>query len=147
MNNNTIHILLADDDEDDKLLFKEALDELSFSTQLSTVKNGQALMQLLTEKKEEFPDILFLDLVMPKKNGSDCLVEIKESEEMKKLPVIIYSVSGFEEYANFLCQKGAHFYLRKSNFDALKRALHYILALLTENKLTSPTKENFLLNV
>ena len=99
MNNNTIHILLADDDEDDKLLFKEALDELSFSTQLSTVKNGQALMQLLTEKKEEFPDILFLDLVMPKKNGSDCLVEIKESEEMKKASnltdrfgVLVYAV-------------------------------------------------------
>ena len=47
----TRHILLADDDKDDQLLFKEALDELSLSTHLTTVQNGEYLMQLLNDEK------------------------------------------------------------------------------------------------
>ena len=69
----TRQILLADDDKNDQLLFKEALEELPVTTHLASVENGEQLMQLLNDGKELLPDILFLDLNMPRKNGFTCL--------------------------------------------------------------------------
>lgn len=73
---NTVpYILLADDDLDDCRFFREALEELPFSTSEKIVTNGEDLMQLLTDKDEKLPDVLFLDLNMPRKNGFQCLGE------------------------------------------------------------------------
>ena len=62
-----LNILLADDDTDDCIFFKEALDELLLPTHLITVHDGEQLMQLLTNETTELPDVLFLDLNMPRK--------------------------------------------------------------------------------
>ena len=62
-------ILLAEDDRDDCLFFKEALEELPVSATLTTVNDGVELMQLLSFPSGELPDILFLDLSMPRKTG------------------------------------------------------------------------------
>ena len=70
-------ILLADDDTDDCIFFKEALDELLLPTKLMTVHDGEQLMHLLANESTELPDVLFLDLNMPRKNGFECLEEIK----------------------------------------------------------------------
>ena len=102
----TRHILLADDDRDDQLLFKESLEELSLSTQIETVQNGEQLMQLLNDEKEQLPDILFLDLNMPRKNGFICLSEIKRTERLKRVPVIIFTTSYEPEIVNLLYKKG-----------------------------------------
>lgn len=68
MSQNNYNLLLADDDEDDCLFFKEALDELSFSSTLKTVGDGVELLQFLSDAaSDKLPDILFLDLNMPKK--------------------------------------------------------------------------------
>ena len=77
---NCNNILLADDDQDDCLLFKEALDELAITVQLTAVQNGEELMQLLN-KAEILPDLMFLDLNMPRKNGMECLFAIKQSPD------------------------------------------------------------------
>ena len=76
------NLLLADDDEDDCDFFKEALDELLLPTSLVTVNDGVQLMDFLSESgAENLPDILFLDLNMPRKNGLECLTEIKQLEK------------------------------------------------------------------
>lgn len=62
-----VNILLADDDKDDCLFFKEALEELPLSSQLTVMHNGEQLMRFLEEKTSELPHVLFLDLNMPKK--------------------------------------------------------------------------------
>jgi len=71
MNLNQLKILLADDDIDDCIFFKEALVELLLSKHLTTVNDGEQLMQLLTNETNVLPHVLFLDLNMPRKKASN----------------------------------------------------------------------------
>lgn len=87
----TLNILLADDDKDDRFFFKMALDALSTPTELVAVVDGEKLMDYLTENVHQLPDVLFLDLNMPRKNGFECLSEIKLNPDLHALRVIIFS--------------------------------------------------------
>jgi CheY-like chemotaxis protein len=128
----TRHILLADDDKDDGILFQEILDEIPLSTQLTTVYNGEQLMKLLNEK-EPLPDILFLDLNMPRKNGLECLKEIRLTEKLKGLPVIIFSTSYESEIVNRLYKNGAQYYIRKpTDFTQFKKVIYQALILTAQ---------------
>ena len=69
MNTDFINICLADDDEDDRLFFTDAFDELKINTKVSTFNDGVALMNYLNNEDSVLPNVLFLDLNMPKKNG------------------------------------------------------------------------------
>ena len=143
----TIHILLADDDKDDTLLFKEVLDELPLSTHLTTVGNGEQLMQLLAKTDEQLPDVLFLDLNMPRKNGFACLSEIKHSEKLKLLSVIIYSTSYEDEVASLLFENGATYYIRKpSSYTQLKKLIYKALMLSAQAVIPHPSRAQFVLS-
>lgn len=146
MNDTTsINILLADDDKDDCLFFKDAILELQLSVQLTTVNDGEQLMKLLFSTKN-LPHALFLDLNMPRKNGFECLMEIKKHSTLKNLPVIIYSTSYEKEKANQLYNRGAHYYICKpSDFEELKHVVNKAIMLVKENN-AQPTKETFLIN-
>ena len=148
-----INILLADDDKDDCLLFQEALDELQLQTTLTLVHDGEQLMQLLTNQpadrhgnsKNVF-DVLFLDLNMPRKNGFTCFEEIKRSDKLKSLPVIIFSTSYDQSVANLFYKKGAYHYICKpGNFSELKKIIQEAPLLISGKNSLQPPKENFLL--
>ncbi|MES2332078.1 MAG: response regulator [Bacteroidota bacterium] len=146
MRETIIQLLLADDDIDDCDLFKEALEELQLSTELNIVHNGEQLMQLLEEKAGVLPKVLFLDLNMPKKNGFECLAEIKKNDNLKNLPVIIFSTSFDRDIVNLLFDKGAHYYISKPNeFDKLKTVIHKALSAVTKDGDEKPIRENFIL--
>jgi len=143
------NILLADDDLDDCLFFKEALEELSlsFSSSLQTVNNGEQLMNLLTTKSNDLPDILFLDLNMPRKTGFDCLSEIKLNDDLKRLPVIIFSTSLDIQNINQLYEDGATCYIQKpAEFSNLKKIILKSLQLVESTNYEQPPKENFVIN-
>ena len=143
--NTQLHVLLADDDRDDRFFFSKILRGLPIQTQLATVENGEQLMAYLNENSEKLPDVLFLDLNMPRKNGSECLSEIKHSQKLKDIPVIIYSTSGHTEGSVDLYSKGAHYYFRKTNLSDTKAILHHVLNLLLESGFTRPPREKFVL--
>jgi CheY-like chemotaxis protein len=141
----TLTILLADDDADDCLLFKDALGELPLLTQLSTVANGERLMELLNQI-ERLPDLLFLDLNMPRKNGFDCLLEIKRSERLHRLPVIILSTSVEENMVNLLYANGAEYYICKPNeFSQLVSVIRIALTITSQINHPRPSRREFLL--
>jgi CheY-like chemotaxis protein len=145
---NPVILLLADDDKDDCLFFKDALEELPIMAKLTTVHDGEQLMQLLVE--EQFtpppPHVLFLDLNMPRKNGFEVLSELKLDDKLSKLPVIIFSTSFEEDVANLLYKKGAHYYIRKpAEFSQLKKVIYQALLLATEENPLQPAKENFVI--
>ena len=145
---NTIHhnVLLADDDIDDCIFFRDALEELPLSATLSTVNDGVQLMNYLSAKANDLPDVLFLDLNMPRKSGFECLSEIKLMDKLKGLPVIIFSTSLNSEVVNLLFQKGAHHYICKpGEYVKLKKVILDGVLLTSQNKLTQPTRENFVL--
>jgi CheY-like chemotaxis protein len=141
-------LLLADDDQDDCLFFKDALEELPIETTLKTVHNGEQLMEFLTDDTIEPPPphVLFLDLNMPRKNGFECLAEIKHDDKLRPLPVIIFSTSFEQDVVNLLYKKGAHYYIRKpADFAQLKKVIHQALLLALEETFVQPTPEDFVL--
>jgi CheY-like chemotaxis protein len=141
-----LNILLADDDRDDCLLFKEALEELELQTKLTTVHDGERLMQLLKSNSPEIFDVLFLDLNMPRKNGFTCLEEIKQIKKLRSLPVIIISTSTQHDIEDLLYKNGANHYIYKPpDFYELRKLIQTALSLVTEKKGLHSTRENFVL--
>lgn len=139
-------LLLADDDSDDCIFFKDALDDLPISTKLITVNDGVELMHLLSGNTQPHPDIIFLDLNMPRKTGFECLVEIKENEKLKYLPIIILSTSLDMKVVNSLYEMGAHYYIRKpGEFAQLKKLIHEAILSTVQKNSIKPGKENFIL--
>ena len=145
--NKTHHdLLLADDDIDDCIFFEDALKELPISATLSTVNNGIQLMNYLLAKPGNPPDVLFLDLNMPRKSGIECLTEIKMIDKLKDLPVIIFSTSFNTEVVDLFYQKGAHYYIRKpGEYEKLRKVILEAVTLTSQNKLTQPTRDKFIL--
>lgn len=140
-------LLLADDDEDDCDFFREALDELSFFTKLETVNDGVELMDFLLIKKENLPDLLFLDLNMPRKNGLECLNEIKQIDKFQQLPIVIFSTSLDTKMVDLMYEKGAIYYIRKpGDFTKLKKVIEAALTLAIQNNFKQPIREQFILH-
>ncbi|WP_395050552.1 response regulator [Flavobacterium sp.] len=134
------HILLADDDKADHILFEKAFKDLNVPPNITIVNDGEELIKYLTKHSEQLPDIIFLDLNMPRKNGFESLVEIREIEKLKDLSIVIFSTS-FPQDKNYelgmisnLFKLGANVFIRKANnFEQLKHVILQALPLATEN--------------
>ena len=134
-----LNLLLADDDTDDCNFFKEALNELPVSTHLTTVHDGEQLIQLRSKKTNEFPHVLFLNLDMPRKNGLECLCEIRENEKLKNISTRIFSTSYPQEKSyehgtiSNLFKLGARVFIRKpGDFPQLKQTIQHALTIAAE---------------
>jgi CheY-like chemotaxis protein len=110
---NTLHILLADDDSDDSFLFNEAVEQSDLPLTLSRAEDGNQLLSFL--EKEGSPDILFLDVNMPYKNGIECLHEIRSNAKFDQLPIVIYSTTNYKVNIDACFEGGADFYVVKPN--------------------------------
>jgi CheY-like chemotaxis protein len=151
---NSLQILLADDDEDDCYFFKQALQGFPMPVNLTAVNNGEQLMENLNDSKIELPQILFLDLNMPKKNGFECLLEIKENKKFKQIPVVIFSTSFEQEVVKLLYDNGAQYYIRKpAEIKSYKSIIKHAITLITNNQsadtnnLLQPYRVDFILTV
>jgi len=143
-----ISIILAEDDEDDRLFFKDALRELTIPTHLTTVNDGEQLMMFLNNAENALAHVLFLDINMPRKSGFDCLAEIRNSERLNLLPIIIFSTSFDKQVVNQLHDLGANYYMRKpGGYLRLKEIIQRSLDLMITTGLDQPVKERFVLNV
>jgi len=148
MNDNALHILLADDDEDDRLFFKDALDEVRVKTVVTTVNDGVELMNYLNQPDVRLPNVVFLDLNMPMKGGMECLREIRSDNRLKGLSIAIYSTSASEEDIEETFVKGANIYIKKPNdFNELKRVLSEVVSINWHYHTSGLNKENFLLSI
>jgi CheY-like chemotaxis protein len=99
-----VTILLVDDDEEDLLMTKQALQESRLGNDLRTTHDGEELMDYLLRSGEYTdpadsprPGLILLDLNMPKKDGREALVEIKANPDLRKIPVIVLTTSKAEE--------------------------------------------------
>ncbi len=139
-------VVLADDDVDDCMFFQDALDELPVSVDVTIVNDGVELMRYLSKNADNLPDLLFLDLNMPRKTGFECLTEIKRDEKLKNLPVIIYSTSLDVEVLNVVYEKGAFGYIRKpGDYSQLKKVIHEAILVSTQRTAVQPAREAFVL--
>lgn len=148
MNTDFINICLADDDEDDRLFFTDAFDELKINTKVSTFKDGVELMDFLNNADSILPNVLFLDLNMPKKNGVECLLEIKKNERLNDIAIAIYSTSSSEEHIEETFINGANIYIKKPNdFEKLKKILSEVVTINWQYHTSGLNKENFLMRM
>ncbi len=115
-----ITILLADDDEDDRLLAREALAESRLANDLHVVDDGEELMDYLYRRGKYAaladsprPGLILLDLNMPKKDGREALREIKSDATLRQIPVIVLTTSKAEEDIYRTYDLGANSFITK----------------------------------
>ncbi|HEX2607679.1 MAG TPA: response regulator [Flavisolibacter sp.] len=118
-------ILLIDDDTDDCFVFEQALQEINPNLQFACVGDCDSVLEGLRKQQ---PDLIFLDINMPRKTGFDCLKDILSGEEFRKIPVVMYSSSDYTRDINQSYALGASLYFKKPvTVNALTKALKNIL--------------------
>lgn len=144
---NSKSIFLADDDTDDCTIFREALREINFTTELTVTYDGVELMNTLDETVPPPPYVIFLDLNMPKKNGFESLSEIRQNERYKNIPVVILTTASNPDIIERTFHLGANYFVRKpSTYSKLKDAIHTVLSLDTAQLHTQPERQHFVLS-
>lgn len=137
------HILFSDDDTDDALLFTQAADLMASPILLSFAEDGEQLMRYLS--KEMLPDMIFLDLNMPVKNGMECLGEIRRDKKLDWLPVIVYTTSDNRKDVDTCYDLRANLYVVKpTTFESIIKTLKKVLT-IDFKKQPFPSREKFLL--
>lgn len=122
-----INILVAEDDDDDKLLIIKAFQKTLPKENVTCVEDGEALLQYLNRSAPfedmnsyPVPDIILLDLNMPRKDGRTALAEIKSHEDFKKIPVIIFTTSNLKDDIEITYKMGSNSYITKpGSFEGL----------------------------
>jgi CheY-like chemotaxis protein len=129
-NREAITILLADDDEEDRLMTQEALQESRLGNDLRLVVDGQDLMDYLlrrgryTGATHPQPGLILLDLNMPKKDGREALQEIKADDNLRTIPIVVLTTSGAEEDILRTYELGVSSFIRKPvTFEGLVEAM------------------------
>jgi len=141
-------IFLAEDDADDRMFFEDALKEVDIPVELTLATNGLELMSnldVLTSHPP--PDVIFLDLNMPFKNGLECLKEIRATPKLKEIPVVIFSTTGNKDVVDVTYRQGANYYVCKpSSFPLLVKVIETVLT-LEMWQTPRPLKEKYLIAV
>lgn len=122
-------IYLAEDDDDDSILFQEALSELNPDVAVKVSEDGQQLLNNLYKMESGTPEIIFLDINMPCKNGFECLKEIRSCSCFDAVKVIMFSTSSSTLHIELSYRLGADLYAVKPGpYQELKELLQDVLA-------------------
>ena len=129
-----IIILLADDDDDDCFLVQEAFEESHITNDLQIVNDGEELIDYLHHRgafndKAKFPrpDLILLDLNMPRKDGKEALAEIKQDPELRTIPIVVLTTSEAEEDILKTYDMGVNSFITKPvTFDGLVEVIKTI---------------------
>ena len=139
-------ILLVDDDEDDREVLREAIESVRVDITLQNFANGEILMEHLAQCNGNAPDMIFLDLNMPRKNGLQCLTEIRTQQKFNNTVVAIYSTSSAEKDIESSFHAGANIYIRKPrDFKILKKVVSDVLATNWQYHTSRLNRENFVM--
>lgn len=123
----SITILIADDDSEDRMMIKDALEENCLANDLRFVENGEELTNYLSRQgkyrdtaSSPKPGLILLDLNMPKKDGREALKEIKNDPELRGIPVVVLTTSKAEEDVYRTYDLGVNSFITKPvTFDSL----------------------------
>lgn len=142
MQDNKIKIFLAEDDDDDRDFFNAAVSSITSEVELVTVNNGEKVIDFFRSKKN-LPDLVFLDINMPKADGIECLRYIRQLHPGNEPVVIMLSTASSEKVIEQSHTYGANIYIEKpSQFKQLVTFLSYCI-----NDLKSaPDNKEFVLN-
>jgi CheY-like chemotaxis protein len=124
-----VHVLVVDDDEDDRDLLSIAIHELDPRIKCTMARNGQEALDGLRMSLFPKPHLIFLDLNMPRLNGVQFIKELKKDRVLQDIPVAIYTTSKLKEDAELMMALGAvHFMTKPTGFSDLCRSVQEIFA-------------------
>lgn len=136
-------ILLVDDDVDDASIFCEALLLIDPNIVCYCATDGVEALEIL--QREEHPNIIFLDINMPRMNGWEFLRRMKCIDDLKEIPVLVYSTSTLDNDINTALDLGALCFFAKPNkFSDLKNILEVVTNNLNENLLEAIGHFNYI---
>lgn len=121
-----MRILLIDDDQDDQLLFREAIRDITTEIVFETADNGVEGLKCLTHV-DKLPDILFLDINMPLMDGRETLHFIRANHGLDNIVIIVCSTSNSETDLKWAAQANAQYIVKPNDFPSLIRLLSPIL--------------------
>ena len=141
VSNGKYKVYLIDDDEDEFLLFQQAIGELNINVEMKYINNCGEMLELLD--KGDIPDLLFLDLNMPMISGRECVKKIREKLK-DRLSIVIYSTSRYQPDVDGTHQDGANLYVIKPNsFEGLMQTLKGVFSMDWKQKFSLPSRETF----
>lgn len=140
-------VFFVDDDPDDVEIFKEIVSDICKNCHLSVFSDGCFLLQNFERKKAFLPDLIFLDLNMPKVGGLEVLGGLSSLGILSKVPVVIFSTSTLQSQVCMAYNKGAYLYLEKaSSYSKLKKDIENILNINWQTVDYPVSFENFLVS-
>ena len=133
-----VRLLIVDDDVDDRNFIIAAVKEIDADIECITANDGQQALEVLMSSPR-LPDLVFLDLRMPRFSGRKCLLEIRKNTRFENLPVIIYTTSTEIEESQDLKKMGAlHFISKPNNPDEI----YYLISMVLEEQVPLLHKKN-----
>lgn len=141
-------VILVDDDEDDRYLFSKAFQSLNIKTELQLFKDGQEFVDYLESGLGNLPEIVFLDLNMPIKNGLECLQYLRKDPKYSDIFVAIYSTSSSDTDMEATLHHGANIYIQKpSNFKTLTNVIDRALKTCYQYATSQLDRHGFILKL
>ncbi|PBQ30332.1 response regulator [Sphingobacteriaceae bacterium] len=121
-------VFLIDDDLDDREIFQEALHSIDLSVIYLEAGDGQQALQMIMQENFVLPNLIFVDLNMPRVGGLEFLQKVRLFPDYKNIPIYVYSTSSAQADADKCLKAGATGFITKHNsFDDLKKELTKLL--------------------
>ena len=142
----SLRVLIADDDVDDRQMLSDAIEGVKVDVEVHIVESGASLMEYLAHCNGNTPDLIFLDLNMPKKNGLECLNEIRTDVKFKGMMIAMYSSSSAVDEMENAFHAGANIFITKPNSQlALDKIIKDVLSVYWQYHTSHLNKENFVM--
>lgn len=122
------HIYIVDDDVEDQEIFCQAVGDVDPQINCQIFSSCDEMFKVLAKSLRNLPDIIFLDLNMPKINGKECLSLLKKDSRFENIPIYVYSTTSFaREKEQTLKLGAAGFIVKPNSLSVLKKHLDDIL--------------------
>ncbi|WP_089694535.1 response regulator [Chryseobacterium culicis] len=148
MNKEFMNVIVADNDENTLIFFKNILKELKISIKVQCFSNGKDVMDYLSNEDAVVPEIVFINYKIPGKESMECLEEIESNSKFNNMVTAIFSDPIPENEVEDIFVKGAHIFMKKPEcFDRLKKVLTEVITINWQYHTSGLNKDHFILKV
>lgn len=148
MNREYLSVILVDDDEGNRILFKKILKELKIGVKIQSFSNAANLMEYLNSKEAQIPEILFMNYHISQKKSLECVSEIKTDFRFDNMVTAIYSENLSETEVEEIFVNGANIFIKKKDdYNALKKVLSEVITINWQYYTSGLNRDNFIMKV
>ena len=148
MNKEFLNVIVADNDENTLIFFKNIFKELKISIKVQCFHNGTDVMKYLNNEEALIPEIIFLKYDLPEKHSLECIDEIRGNHKFSNMVTTVFCEPIPENEIEEIFVKGGNIYMRKPDtFESLKKVLSEVITINWQYHTSGLNKENFILKV